>query len=148
MIMALFWTLGSIFYGYLEKVFRKKNIVICSTAFIVFFLIILSIEKNLSTLNNYIIFSLLGFIGAYTLIVISHYRALFEENIIGKVLTAANLFNFGGVFFVQWLTGFIIFISIEKFKYDKDLGYSAALLIMAIFLGIAIFFYSKTDNDV
>ncbi len=148
MVMALFWTLGSIFYGYLEKVFRKKNIVICSTVLIVFFLIILSIEKNLSTLNNYIIFSLLGFIGAYTLIVISHYRALFEENIIGKVLTAANLFNFGGVFFVQWLTGFIIFICLEKFKYDKDLGYSVALIMMAIFLAIAIFFYAKTDNEV
>ena len=39
----------------------------------------------------------------------SHYRVLFEEAIIGKVLTTANLFNFFGVFIIQWLTGVIIF---------------------------------------
>ena len=40
-----------------------------------------------------ILFCLLGFFGAFTLILMSHYRVLFEEAIIGKVLTTANLFN-------------------------------------------------------
>ena len=45
------------------------------------------------------IFSIYGFFGAFTLVVLDHYRRLFRKEIIGKVLTSANLFNFGGVFY-------------------------------------------------
>ena len=47
----------------------------------------------------------------------SHYRVLFEEAIIGKVLTTANLFNFFGVFIIQWFTGVIIFNLNEKYGF-------------------------------
>ena len=146
MLMALFWTLGSIFFGYLEKIFSKKNIVIVSTFFITALLCILALVENLSPIKNYIIFSLFGFIGAYTLIVISHYKALFETKIVGKVLTTANLFNFGGVFFVQWLTGFIIHLSVVEFNTTKVLAYKLSFLTVVFFLFISIFLYFKTDD--
>ena len=146
MLMALFWTIGSIFYGYLEKKFKKKNIVIISTCTMILLLFVLGCFTNLSLINNYIIFSFIGFTGAYTLIVISHYRVLFKEAIIGKVLTAANLFNFGGVFFIQWFTGFIIHIFVDNFNFQKQEGFSIAFLSVILFLLISTFLYSKTDN--
>ncbi len=146
MLMALFWTLGSIFFGYLEKIFSKKNIVIVSTFLISALLSILALVENLSPIKNYIIFSLFGFVGAYTLIVISHYKALFETKIVGKVLTTANLFNFGGVFFVQWLTGFIIHLSVVEFNTTKALAYKLGFLTVVFFLFISTFLYFKTDD--
>ena len=88
----------------------------------------------------------MGFTGAYTLIVISHYRVLFKEAIIGKVLTAANLFNFGGVFFIQWFTGFIIHIFVDNFNFQKQEGFSIAFLSLVLLLVVSTFLYSKTDN--
>ena len=59
----------------------------------------------------------------------SHYRVLFEEAIIGKVLTTANLFNFFGVFIIQWSTGVIIFNLNEKFGFSVATSYNFAFLL-------------------
>ena len=107
---------------------------------------ILALVENLSLIENYVIFSLFGFVGAYTLIVISHYKDLFETKIVGKVLTTANLFNFGGVFFVQWLTGFIIHLSVVEFNYTKAVAYKLGFLTVVVFLVASIFLYFKTDD--
>ena len=99
--MALFWTLGSFSYGYIEKKINNKKLIITFSSLMMAFLISL---LCVSTLGNkiffLILFCLLGFFGAFTLILMSHYRVLFEEEIIGKVLTTANLFNFFGVFII------------------------------------------------
>ena len=76
----------------------------------------------------------------------SHYRVLFEEEIIGKVLTTANLFNFFGVFLIQWLTGVIIFNLNEKYGLPIDTTFNIAFLMIIICLVISTVFYLKTDE--
>ena len=93
-----------------------------------------------------ILFCLLGFFGAFTLILMSHYRVLFEEEIIGKVLTTANLFNFFGVFIIQWLTGIIILNLNEKFGFSISASFNIAFLMIIICLLIATIFYLRTDE--
>ena len=104
----------------------------------------------MSIINNkifsLILFSLLGFFGAFTLILMSHYRVLFEEAIIGKVLTTANLFNFFGVFIIQWLTGVIIFNLNEKYGFSIANSYNIAFLLVIICLLISTIFYLRTDE--
>ena len=109
-------------------------------------LFILTFFKDLSVFQNYIAFSILGFIGSYTLILIAHYKDLFEENNIGKVLTTANLFNFSGVFFVQWFTGFIIQISVDRFKSSEETGYMISFISLILCLFLSILLYIKTDD--
>ena len=88
----------------------------------------------------------LGFFGAFTLILMSHYRVLFESAIIGKVLTSANLFNFLGVFIIQWLTGIIILNLNEKYGFSITTSFNVAFLMVIICLLISTFLYLRTDE--
>ena len=147
MFMALFWTLGSFSYGYIEKKINNKKLIISFSSLMMAFLISL---LCVSTLGNkiffLILFCLLGFFGAFTLILMSHYRVLFEEAIIGKVLTTTNLFNFFGVFVIQWLTGVIIFNLNEKYGFSIATSYSIAFLMIIVCLLISTIFYIRTDE--
>ena len=147
MFMALSWSIGSIFFGYIEKKLQqKKNIIIFSSITMCILLGGLCLNLNYNYYLLLIIFSLIGFFGAFTLVLISHYRVLFNKKIIGKVLTTANLFNFSGVFFVQWLTGLIIFQSKKQYYFSNYLSFSLAFLVVIFFLCVSIYFYSKTDE--
>ena len=84
------------------------------------------------------IFSIYGFLGAFTLIILDHYRRLFSNDIIGKVLTSANLFNFGGVFFIQWLTGLVIDFVTENKGFTEEQGFSLAFILIATSLILSI----------
>ena len=147
MFMALFWTLGSFSYGYIEKKINNKKLIITFSSLIMAFLISL---LCLSNINNkiffLILFCFLGFFGAFTLILMSHYRVLFEEAIIGKVLTTANLFNFFGVFIIQWLTGIIIFNLNEKYGFSIATSYNFAFSLIVVCLLISTIFYLRTDE--
>ena len=146
MFMALSWSIGSIFFGFIEKKLQKKKIIIFSSIAMCFLLGGLCLNFNYNYYSLLIIFSLIGFFGAFTLVLISHYRVLFNKKIIGKVLTTANLFNFSGVFFVQWLTGLIIFQSKKQYYFSNYLSFSLAFLVVIFFLCVSIYFYSKTDE--
>ena len=147
MFMALFWTLGSFSYGYIEKKINNKKLIITSSSLIMAFLIsLLCISFINSIIYFLILFCLLGFFGAFTLILISHYRTLFEEVIIGKVLTTANLFNFFGVFLIQWLTGVIIFNLNEKYGFSITTSYNIAFFTIIACLLISTIFYLRTDE--
>ena len=147
MFMALFWTIGSFSYGYIEKKINNKKLIISFSSIMMAFLIsLLCISIISSKIFFLILFCFLGFFGAFTLILMSHYRVLFEEAIIGKVLTTANLFNFFGVFLTQWLTGVIIFNLNEKYGLPIDSTFSIAFLMIIICLVISTVFYLKTDE--
>ena len=62
----------------------------------------------------------------------SHYQVLFDKEYMGRALSTANFFNFGGVFFVQWLTGKIIFIMGGNSSGAPIGAYRAAFLFVAI----------------
>ena len=62
-------------------------------------------------------------------------------------MTSANLFNFGGVFFVQWITGFIIDYVTENKGFTVSQGFELSFILVAIFLAISIFFYISADGN-
>ena len=145
--MALFWTLGSLFFGYVNGKYNiGKKLVIISSLVLITFLLLLAFLN----INNFffiiIIFSIYGFFGAFTLVVLDHYRRLFGNEIIGKVLTSANLFNFGGVFFIQWITGYIINHVTENKGFTVEQGFSISFVIVAISLALSLLFYISADE--
>ncbi|MBF96518.1 MAG: hypothetical protein CFH34_01123 [Alphaproteobacteria bacterium MarineAlpha9_Bin4] len=147
MFTALFWSLGSIFFGYaIQKISKNKTLVIFSASTLIFLLILLALKE----INNYnlilSIFCIYGFLGAFTLLVLDHYRKLFNQDILGRVLTCANLFNFGGVFFVQWITGLLIEFTTEKVGFSFEKAFSASFLMVSFFLFLSILFYFKSDE--
>lgn len=49
-----------------------------------------------------------GFVGAFNIIIFSHVRHLFPDNVLGRVFAFINFFGFSGIAFMQWLLGLII----------------------------------------
>ena len=148
MSTAFFWTVGSIFFGFInQKIKKNKTLVTLGASLIIFLLALLAMKDINNYFNVLIVFSFFGFLGAFTLVVLDHYRKLFAIEILGKVLTSANLFNFGGVFFVQWITGIIIQYSTDRLGISIQKAFSLSFIIVGFFLFLSILFYLKTDEE-
>ena len=147
MFTALFWTLGSLFFGAVnQKISSNKSLVIMSAFSMATLLLLLTFFKVNGYYYILIIFCLYGFIGAFTLVVLDHYRKLFDSRILGRVLTSANLFNFGGVFFIQWIVGIVIEFSTERIGVSIDKAFSISFVLISFLLLLSILFYLKSDE--
>lgn len=101
----------------------------------------LSIITNTAHVYLYILFCALGFFGAFSVALISHYQVLFDKEYMGRALSTANFFNFGGVFLIQWLTGKIIYSMGGNSAGASELAYRIAFLFVAILLFISLIIY-------
>ena len=146
MLMAISWNIGSFVFGRLRSIFGNyKNVVIFGATGAIILLFILSIITEINSIYLYILFCILGFFGAFSVALISHYQVLFDKEYMGRALSTANFFNFGGVFFVQWLTGKIIYLMGGDSTGAPIEAYRLAFLFVAILLliSLCIYFFSN-----
>ena len=146
MLMAISWNIGSFVFGRLRSIFGNyKNVVIFGATGVIILLFILSIITEINSIYLYILFCILGFFGAFSVALISHYQVLFDKEYMGRALSTANFFNFGGVFFVQWLTGKIIYLMGGDSSGAPIEAYRLAFLFVAILLliSLCIYFFSN-----
>ena len=146
MLMAISWNIGSFVFGRLRSIFGNyKNVVIFGATGVIILLFILSIITEINSIYLHILFCILGFFGAFSVALISHYQVLFDKEYMGRALSTANFFNFGGVFFVQWLTGKIIYLMGGDSTGAPIEAYRLAFLFVAILLliSLCIYFFSN-----
>ena len=142
MLMAISWNIGSFVFGRLRSIFGNyKNVVIFGASGVIILLFILSIITEINSIYLHILFCILGFFGAFSVALISHYQVLFDKEYMGRALSTANFFNFGGVFFVQWLTGKIIYLMGGDSTGAPIEAYRMAFLFVAILLLISLCIY-------
>ena len=142
MLMAISWNIGSFVFGRLRSIFGNyKNVVIFGASGVIILLFILSIITEINSIYLHILFCILGFFGAFSVALISHYQVLFDKEYMGRALSTANFFNFGGVFFVQWLTGKIIYLMGGDSSAAPIEAYRMAFLFVAILLLISLCIY-------
>ena len=142
MLMAISWNIGSFVFGTLRSIFGNyKNVVIFGASGVIILLFILSIITEINSIYLHILFCILGFFGAFSVALISHYQVLFDKEYMGRALSTANFFNFGGVFFVQWLTGKIIYLMGGDSTGAPIEAYRLAFLFVAILLLISLCIY-------
>ena len=147
MLMAVSWNIGSFVFGRLRSMFGcYKRVVIFGSIGVIFLLFVLSFISNINITYLYILFCILGFFGAFSVALISHYQVLFDKEYMGRALSTANFFNFGGVFFIQWLTGKIIFIMGGNSSGAPIGAYRAAFLFVAILLLVSLCIYLFTNE--
>ena len=148
MLMAISWNIGSFVFGRLRSIFGSyKRVVIFGSIGVIFLLFVLSFISNINITYLYILFSILGFFGAFSVALISHYQVLFDKEYMGRALSTANFFNFGGVFFIQWLTGKIIFIMGGNSSGAPIDAYRVAFLFVAILLFLSLCIYLFTNEE-
>ena len=147
MLMAISWNIGSFVFGRLRSIFGSyKRVVIFGSIGVIFLLFVLSFISNINITYLYILFCILGFFGAFSVALISHYQVLFDKEYMGRALSTANFFNFGGVFFIQWLTGKIIFIMGGNSSGAPIEAYRSAFLFVAILLLVSLCIYLFTNE--
>ena len=147
MLMAVSWNIGSFVFGRLRSIFGSyKRVVIFGSIGVIFLLFVLSFISNINSTYLYILFCILGFFGAFSVALISHYQVLFDKEYMGRALSTANFFNFGGVFFIQWLTGKIIFIMGGNSSGAPIEAYRSAFLFVAILLLVSLCIYLFTNE--
>ena len=148
MLMAISWNIGSFVFGRLRSIFGSyKRVVIFGSIGVIFLLFVLSFISNINSTYLYILFCILGFFGAFSVALISHYQVLFDKEYMGRALSTANFFNFGGVFFIQWLTGKIIFIMGGNSSGAPIEAYRSAFLFVAILLLVSLCIYLFTNEE-
>ena len=148
MLMAISWNIGSLVFGRLRSLFGSyKRVVIFGSLGVIFLLLVLSFISNINSIYLHILFCVLGFFGAFSVALISHYQVLFDKEYMGRALSTANFFNFGGVFFIQWLTGKIIFIMGGNSSGAPIDAYRVAFLFVAILLLISLCIYLFTKEE-
>ena len=142
MLMAISWNIGSFVFGSLRSIFGNyKRVVIFGSIGVIILLCILSLISNVSSIYLHILFCILGFFGAFSVALISHYQTLFGKEYMGRALSTANFFNFGGVFLIQWLTGKIIYFMGGDSSSAPIEAYRVAFLFVAALLLISLFIY-------
>jgi sugar phosphate permease len=107
--MMIAMMVGSIGYGWLGKRlgnFRPAVLFGAGSVIAIYGALALAPKLDVAVLA--ILFCLLGLIGGYSVLLLSHVRGLFPDRMVGRGLTAANLFNFGGVGIVQAVSGWIV----------------------------------------
>jgi MFS family permease len=148
MLMAISWNFGSFVFGRLRSIFGSyKKVVIFGSAAVIFLLLILSIITNTESIYLYLLFCALGFFGAFSVALISHYQLLFDKEYMGRALSTANFFNFGGVFLVQWLSGKIIYFMGGDSSGATIEAYRFAFIFVAILLTISLFIYLCANEN-
>ena len=148
MFMAISWNIGSFVFGRLRAFLGGyKNVVIFGAVGVIILLLILAFTPVLSKLFLYLLFCTLGFFGAFSVALISHYQVLFDNEYMGRALSTANFFNFGGVFLIQWLTGKIIyFMGGDKSGAPRE-AYSCAFIFVAVLLLISLLIYLFSEEN-
>ena len=149
MLMAISWNIGSFVFGRLREFFGGyKNVVIFGSIGVIILLLVLAFIPSLPSIYLYILFCILGFFGAFSVALISHYQVLFENEYMGRALSTANFFNFGGVFLIQWLTGKIILIFGGSELGAPGEAYSYAFIFVSalLFISLIIYLFAKEDK--
>ncbi|NLT34337.1 MAG: MFS transporter [Gaiellales bacterium] len=92
-------------------------------------------------------FIALGFGGAYNILMMAHTRRVFPAAVMGRAVTAVNLFGIGGAALLQWLMGLIInlFPRSAAGRYPPE-AYACALTLALVGGAGALVWYYISDT--
>ena len=146
--ISLAWLASAVFIGPLDRVFdtRRGVVTIGAIAMMAWFAALALIGGSSLTFAAGIMI-LLGLSSGLSSPIFAHARSLFPDRYVGRVVTAINLFVWGGVFLIQVGTGLLI----DQFPADSNghspVGaYQANFVAMAVLLLIALVIYRRVAD--
>ena len=142
LLMAIGGTVGSLSSGWLADRFDLVRVVLIAAMVFVLAQVVLALYPPIFIVGGVLLF--FGYTGAFNVLVLSHARRLFPDEMTGQALTAINLSMFVGIFLVQWLSGVVIgqFPVTSEGVYSPQ-AYTVVLLVMAAFCLGAIAIYAR-----
>ncbi|MFP6744393.1 MAG: MFS transporter [Alphaproteobacteria bacterium] len=90
--------------------------------------------------------TLLGFVGTYSIMIMTHGRASFPERLVGRAVTIVNFANFTGVAVMQFAVGAIVGAFEATDGAAPETAYRIAFGFLAVTLIIALSFYLRVGD--
>jgi nitrate/nitrite transporter NarK len=147
-MVSLAWLISAICIGPLDRIFdTRRGIVTLGALSMAFWFAVMATVGNTTVFVVTIVMVLLGLSSGLSSPIFAHVRSLFPDRYVGRVVTAINLFIWGGVFLVQIGTGLLI----DAFPAD-ELGrspfaaYQATFAALAALLVAAVMFYRRIED--
>lgn len=107
--MAVSLMAGSLAYGWLgSRIGAGKSVVLAGAAATTAIYAAIACGLIRGPASAAAAICLIGMLGGYAALMLNHIRALFPARLVGRGLTAANLFNFGGSGIIQAISGAIV----------------------------------------
>ena len=145
--MAVMLMAGSISYGWLApRLGGYKRPALAGAGGVAAIYAVLGLGLPLGLGAVAALLALAGLLGAYSVLLISHVRGLFPDHMVGRGLTAANLFNFGGVGLVQMASGWIVDAWPADAGAHPPAAYQALLWFLAAIIVLAALVYARARD--
>lgn len=147
-LVSLSWLLSAVFIGPLDRVFdTRRGIVTIGALSMALWFAVLAIAGDVSVLVATGAMILLGLSSGLSSPIFAHARSLFPDRYVGRVVTAINMFVWGGVFLVQVGTGLII----DAFPADAQgqspfVAYATTFGVLAFLLVAALLVYRRIED--
>ena len=147
-LVSLSWLISAICIGPLDRVFdTRRGIVTVGALSMALWFSVMAIAGNTTVLVATIAMVLLGLSSGLSSPIFAHVRSLFPDRYVGRVVTAINLFIWGGVFLVQVGTGLLI----DAFPADElgrspFMAYRLTFVLLAVLLVAALLFYRRIED--
>ncbi len=139
---AAAWNVGCILFGRSDRWFdTRKWTAVAGCLGLTLVIVVIALIPPVPLWVNLVIFGALGLTGAFSVLLLAHYRALFPVRLVGRALTFTNFFNFGGVFVLQWTTGLVIAGQGGTADGAPPAAYTTAFLMIAGVLALATLAY-------
>jgi len=138
--MAIALSVGSFFYGLLDRFFNTRKWIIFIGNFLVLgALVWLAYLPTTTIIQVTIGFVVIGFFGSSYALIVAHGKEFIPKHLLGRGVTLLNFFSIGGVGLFQLLSG----ATVSAYKQETVLesGYIEMFLLYAISLAIMLVIY-------
>ena len=107
--MALAMLVGTLAYGLLDRLLgTRREVVTAGAAVTAAIFAALALRTGAGAFEATMLLALLGFFGAYSVVVMTHGIALFPGDLAGRAVTTLNTSLMGGAALLQWGAGRIV----------------------------------------
>lgn len=140
--MALAMLVGTLAYGPLDRwLGTRREVVAAGAAITAAVFAALALRAGAGAVEAAVLLALLGFFGAYSVVVMTHGMALFPGAVAGRAVTTLNTALMGGAALLQWAAGRIVGPLSTGAAEAPALAYTALFAAFAALTLAALVFY-------
>jgi nitrate/nitrite transporter NarK len=146
--VSLAWLVSAVAIGPLDRVFdTRRGIVTIGALSMALWFGVLAVSGDTTILVVTVAMIMLGLSSGLSSPIFAHARSLFPDRYVGRVVTAINLFIWGGVFAVQVGTGLLI----DAFPADAQghspfIAYQVMFGVLSVLLVAALLVYRRIED--
>ena len=145
--MAIAMLVGTLGYGPLDRwLGTRRGVVTGGAAITAAIFAALALHPGAGAFEAALLLALLGFFGAYSVVVMTHGMALFPGELAGRAVTTLNTALMGGAALAQWGAGRIVGLFPAGTPDSAAEAYAALFAGLAALTVLALIVYRRADD--